>query len=93
MSSEAREGSRHEAAPCAPYSGMPARELGTEGWHKPWSGQNGGACVEAKRLPDGSVAMRQSTDPEGPALVYTSAEMAAFIRGAKSGAADFLVDD
>ena len=71
-------------------NGMPARELGTEGWHKPWSGQNGGACVEAKKLPDGRVALRQSTDPEGPVLLYTPEEITAFIEGAKAGAADVL---
>lgn len=71
-------------------NGMPARELGTEGWHKPWSGPNGGACVEAKRLPDGQVALRQSTDPDGPVLLYTQEEITAFIQGAKAGAADFL---
>ncbi|NGO07197.1 DUF397 domain-containing protein [Streptomyces sp. HC44] len=73
------------------YSGMPAGDLGTEGWHKPWSGTNGGSCVEAKRLPDGSVAVRQSTDPDGPALIYTRDEMLSFLEGAKSGKADFLV--
>ena len=72
-------------------SGMPAADLGTEGWHKPWSGTNGGSCVEVKRLPDGSVAFRQSADPEGPALVYTRDEMICFLRGAKTGQADFLV--
>ncbi|MFG2855287.1 DUF397 domain-containing protein [Streptomyces mirabilis] len=73
------------------YSGMPAVDLGTEGWEKPWSGTNGGSCVEAKRLPDGRVAFRQSTDPDGPALVYTRDEMISFLEGTKSGQADFLV--
>ncbi|WP_128374536.1 DUF397 domain-containing protein [Streptomyces cavernae] len=73
------------------YNGMPANDLGTEGWEKPWSGTNGGSCVEAKRLTDGSVAFRQSTDPDGPALVYTREEMITFLDGAKSGMADFLV--
>ncbi|WP_406350169.1 DUF397 domain-containing protein [Streptomyces sp. NBC_00658] len=73
------------------HSGMPAIDLGTEGWQKPWSGTNGGSCVEAKRLPDGSVAFRQSRDPEGPALVYSRDEMVSFLQGAKSGQADFLV--
>ncbi|MBA0052313.1 DUF397 domain-containing protein [Streptomyces sp. AJS327] len=71
------------------YNGMPAKELGTDGWHKPWSG--GGSCVEAMRLGDGRVALRQSTDPEGPALIYTSHEIETFIRGAKKGEADFLL--
>ncbi|MGV9254843.1 DUF397 domain-containing protein [Streptomyces sp. NPDC003697] len=72
-------------------SGAPAGALGTEGWEKPWSGTNGGSCVEAKRLPDGRVALRQSTDSEGPALIYTREEMIAFLEGAKAGLADFLV--
>ncbi|MFF9126874.1 DUF397 domain-containing protein [Streptomyces sp. NPDC014889] len=74
------------------HSGMPAGGLGAAGWHKPWSGTNGGSCVEAKRLPDGTVALRQSTDPEGPALLYSRDEMIAFLRGVKAGQADFLVD-
>ncbi|WP_016905895.1 MULTISPECIES: DUF397 domain-containing protein [Streptomyces] len=68
-----------------------ARELGTEGWHKPWSGQNGGACLEAKKLSGQRVALRQSTDPDGPALVWSSDEFAAFLEGVKSGEADFLL--
>jgi hypothetical protein len=35
--------------------------------------------------------MRQSTDPEGPALVYTVSELSAFIEAAKTGGADFLL--
>ncbi|MET7850944.1 DUF397 domain-containing protein [Streptomyces avermitilis] len=73
------------------YNGMPARELGSEGWHKPWSGGNGGNCLEAMKLADGRIAVRQSTDPDGPALIYTPDEMTAFIQGAKAGEADFLL--
>jgi hypothetical protein len=73
-------------------NGMPATDLGSEGWSRPWSGGNGGSCVEALRLPDGRVALRQSDDPGGPALIYTAAEIAAFIEGAKAGAADYLLD-
>jgi hypothetical protein len=73
------------------YNGMPATALGTDGWRKPWSGGNGGSCVEAKRLNDGRVALRQSTDPHGPALIYTNHEISRFIEGAKAGDADFLL--
>jgi hypothetical protein len=73
------------------YNGMPAAELGADGWRKPWSGGNGGSCVEAKRLNDGRVALRQSTDPDGPALIYTHHEITTFIQGAKAGQADFLL--
>ncbi|MCI0384209.1 DUF397 domain-containing protein [Streptomyces sp. CNQ085] len=73
------------------YNGMPSRQLGSEGWHKPWSGGNGGSCVEAMRLADGRVALRQSTDPDGPALICAHHEMARFIQGVKAGEADFLL--
>ncbi|MBF9073678.1 DUF397 domain-containing protein [Streptacidiphilus sp. NEAU-YB345] len=73
-------------------NGMPAGDLGDEGWECPWSGPNGGQCVEVKRLPDGRVAVRQSTDPSGPALIYTAEEIGAFVRGAKAGLADHLTD-
>jgi hypothetical protein len=36
------------------------------------------------------VAVRNSRDPYGPALVYTSAEIAAFLEGAKAGEFDDL---
>ncbi|MEX3104936.1 DUF397 domain-containing protein [Streptomyces sp. V2] len=66
-------------------------ELGTQGWHKPWSGSNNGNCLEVKRLGGGNVALRQSTDPRGPALICTPTEISQFIEAAKSGLADFLV--
>jgi len=72
-------------------NGVPADSLGTDGWHKPWSGTNGGACLEAKKLPGGRVALRQSTDPTGPALILQPREISAFIHGAKTGLADYLL--
>lgn len=66
-------------------------ELGITGWRKPWSGSGGGNCVEAKEIDDCTVALRQSTDPQGPALVFARPEIAAFVRGAKKGDADFLL--
>jgi hypothetical protein len=73
------------------YNGMPARDLGSHGWRKPWSGTNGGNCVEALKLSDGRVAFRQSSDPDGPALIYSPHEIESFIAGAKNGDADFLL--
>jgi Domain of unknown function (DUF397) len=72
-------------------NGMPAASLGTDGWSKPWSSPNGGSCLEAKKLPGGQVALRQSTDPSGPALILDRAEIQAFIAGAKTGLADYLL--
>ncbi len=71
-------------------SGMPAADLGAEGWSKPWS-DNGGDCLEAKKLPGGRVALRQGADPASPALVLEPNEIRAFIEGAKAGLADDLL--
>ena len=46
-------------------NGMPAADLGGQGWRKPWS-DNGGDCLEAKKLPGGRVALRQSSRPRQP---------------------------
>ncbi len=73
------------------HNGMRAADLGPRGWHKPWSGPNGGSCLEAKKLPGGRVALRQSTDPAGPALILDADEIRAFVEGAKSGLADDLI--
>jgi Domain of unknown function (DUF397) len=72
-------------------NGMPASELGDTGWSRPWSSPNGGSCLEAKKLPSGQVALRQSTDPAGPALILQRAEIRAFVEGAKHGLADDLL--
>ncbi|MEV5632329.1 DUF397 domain-containing protein [Micromonospora tulbaghiae] len=47
------------------------------------SGDNGGACVEvADNLP-GIVAVRDSKDPGGPALVFAPKAWTAFVRTTK----------
>jgi hypothetical protein len=71
-------------------NGMPANDLGPGGWAKPWS-DNGGSCLEAKKLPGGHVALRQSADPDGPALILNPEEIRAFVHGAKAGLADDLL--
>ncbi|WP_217140384.1 DUF397 domain-containing protein [Streptomyces sp. AC627_RSS907] len=59
-------------------------------WKKSRHSNAEGNCVEVA-LVDGGVAMRNSRDPDGPALVYTSAEVAAFLAGAKEGEFDHLL--
>jgi hypothetical protein len=73
------------------HNGMRAADLGPDGWRKPWSSPNGGSCLEAKKLPGGRVALRQSTDPDSPALILEPHEIRAFIQGAKTGLADDLL--
>jgi hypothetical protein len=45
-------------------------------------------CVEAAFLADGRVAIRDSKDRAGPALVYTPHEWDCFLSGAKDGEFD-----
>jgi hypothetical protein len=49
------------------------------------SGPTGGNCVEVAFLPAGEVAMRNSRQPDGPALIFTQAEWDAFLGGARDG--------
>jgi uncharacterized protein DUF397 len=43
------------------------------------SGDNGGACVEVARNFPGVVAVRDSKDPHGPALVVSKDEWTRFV--------------
>lgn len=49
-----------------------------------------GNCVELATLDSGEIAVRNSRDPNGSALIYTGAEMAAFLAGVKDGDFDDL---
>lgn len=52
-------------------------------WRKSsYSGSEGGECVEVAVLPDGRVAVRDSKDPAGPALVFAAAAFTAFTAAA-----------
>ncbi|MBF6172981.1 DUF397 domain-containing protein [Nocardia blacklockiae] len=45
-------------------------------------------CVEVAHLDGGMVGMRDSKDPNGPALVFQPAEWDAFTAGVKDGEFD-----
>ena len=47
-------------------------------------------CVETAFLPDGSVALRHSRNPDGSVLIYTRREWEAFLKGAKGGEFDLV---
>ena len=73
------------------YNGMPATELPEVAWKKSGRSNPSGNCVEMATLPDGAgIAVRNSRYPDGPALIYTGAEIAAFLTGVKSGEFDDL---
>ncbi|GCD94331.1 DUF397 domain-containing protein [Embleya hyalina] len=59
-------------------------------WIKASASDQNGTCVELAGVADG-VAMRDSKNPDLPALRYTRDELAAFIAGAKAGEFDHLI--
>ncbi|WP_335938354.1 DUF397 domain-containing protein [Streptomyces sp. PTD5-9] len=73
------------------YNGMAATELRGVVWQKSRHSNSQGSCVEFAKLPGGEVAMRNSRHPDGPALVYTPAEIEALLLGVKDGEFDHLV--
>jgi Domain of unknown function (DUF397) len=71
-------------------NGMKAGELGDVRWRKSAASNPSGDCVQVAALADGSVAVRNSRDAAGPALIYTRAEIAAFLTGVRNGEFDDL---
>ncbi len=71
-------------------NGIAADRLGAVAWRKSRASNPSGDCIEVAALDSGAVAVRNSRDPHGPALVYTRAEIDAFIKGAKDGEFDDL---
>ncbi|MGW0316054.1 DUF397 domain-containing protein [Streptomyces flavidovirens] len=69
-------------------NGIPADSLVGVTWVKSRHSNAVGNCVEVADVSSDQVAVRNSRDPQGPALVYTRAEIGAFIAGAKDGEFD-----
>lgn len=54
-------------------------------WRKSsYSGGSGGNCVEVAGNLPGEVAVRDSKDPNGPALLFTPAQWLAFVSAMRS---------
>lgn len=72
-------------------SGMSAALLTEATWRKSRHSGANGNCMELARLDGGDIAVRNSRFPDGPALVLTRVEVAAFLAGAKEGEFDDFV--
>lgn len=57
-------------------------------WIKSSFSTPSGNCVEFAQKLNGDISVRDSKDPHGPVLVFTRAEIDAFLKGAKSGEFD-----
>ena len=70
------------------HNGMPAADLAGVTWRK--SRHNGqlGNGVETAALPGGEVALRNSRDSGGPALILRRSAMADFLAGSEDGEFD-----
>ncbi|MFJ6618097.1 DUF397 domain-containing protein [Kitasatospora sp. NPDC091335] len=72
------------------WNGMPAGSIDAV-WIKSSASSPNGQCVEVAATWEGNVAVRNSRDPEGPALLFTPAEWAAYLSGAKAGEFDRMI--
>lgn len=74
-------------------NGTPVAALPALSWKKSGRSNPSGNCVELAALPGGAgIAVRNSRHPDGPALIYTHAEIEAFVLGARDGDFDHLAE-
>lgn len=61
-------------------------DLSTASWRKStYSGGNDGNCIEVAEGFTGVVPVRDSKDPEGPALIFTAEAFSAFVSAVADG--------
>jgi Domain of unknown function (DUF397) len=61
--------------------GIPADQLACAAWRKGKVSNPSGRRVEVAELGDDVIAVRNSRHSSGPALIYTRAEITAFLTG------------
>jgi hypothetical protein len=72
-------------------NGISAAELASATWRKSQRSNSQGACVELARLDPATVAMRNSRDPRGTALIYPADAVRAMVSALRSGDFDDMI--
>ncbi len=67
---------------------MSAPNLSRAHWRKSSRSSQNGQCVECADLEDGSMAVRDSKDPNGPVLVIDREPWNAFVAAVRGGEFD-----
>lgn len=67
---------------------MAALDSSITHWRTSSFSGNNGTCVEVATLPDGHIAVRNSNRPHDGVVLFTRAEMNAWISGVKAGEFD-----
>ena len=73
------------------YNGISATRLDGAVWRKSERSNSQGACVELARLDSTTVAMRNSRDPKGTALIYPADAVRAMVSALRAGEFDDLL--
>jgi Domain of unknown function (DUF397) len=73
------------------YNGISAAQLEGAVWRKSQRSNSQGACVELARLDSATVAMRNSRDPEGTALIYPAGVVRSMVSALRAGAFDDMI--
>lgn len=64
-------------------------DLSSAVWRKSsYSAHDGGECVEVARYLQGSVAVRDSKNPDGPVLICSAMEWRSLLRDVRNGEFD-----
>lgn len=69
---------------------MTMPKIAAPGWYKSSYSAQANDCVETGRVTVGGMAVRDSKDPEGPALIFAAEAWAAFVTGIKAGSFPIL---
>jgi hypothetical protein len=70
------------------HSGMSASGIQGVTWKKSRRSNPSGNCVEIAELPEGAIAVRDSRQQSGPALIYSRIEIGLLISRARAGGLD-----